>query len=102
MPGSRDEELTLRALKALFFTLHWQERIRPNWLRYPPTERNLELDLYHAPFKLAVEIQGPYRYRSVAGLADAAHSQAQQERDTFKRHRCQELGIKLWTVGLHL
>ncbi|MDP9358727.1 MAG: hypothetical protein M3R02_26305 [Chloroflexota bacterium] len=99
MPGSSYEDLTVRALKALFPNIHWQERVRPHWLKYT-TGNNLELDLYNEPFKLAVEIQGPHHFRSVAGLADAEHSQTQQDRDTWKRHRCAALGIRLWTVSI--
>ncbi len=100
MPTSSYEALTIRALKALFPAVHWQERVRPEWLRRPGTGNKLELDLYHEPFKMAVEVQGPHHFRSVAGPADAEHSQTQRDRDTFKRHRCAELGIRLWTVSI--
>ncbi|MDP9359630.1 MAG: hypothetical protein M3R02_30945 [Chloroflexota bacterium] len=100
MPGSTYEDLTLHALKALFPAVTWQERVRPKWLRWPVTGNKLELDLYHEPFRLAVEVQGPHHFRSVAGLADAEHSQKQQDRDTWKRHRCADLGIRLWTVSI--
>ncbi len=100
MPTSSYELLTIRALKAVFPGIRWQERVRPNWLKWPVTGNNLELDLFYEPFKIAVEVQGPHHYRSVAGLADAEHSQKQQDRDTFKRHRCAELGIRLWTVSI--
>ncbi len=61
MRGSTYEDLTLRALEALFPAVTWQERVRPEWLRWPVTGNKLELDLYHEPFKLAVEVQGPHR-----------------------------------------
>ncbi len=99
MPGSSYEVLTLRALRALFPHIYWQERIRPDWLKYT-TGNNVELDLFNAPFGLAIEVQGPHHYRSVAGLANDEKSQAQQDRDTFKRHRCAERGVKLWTVAI--
>jgi hypothetical protein len=99
MPSSSYEVLTVRALKALFPSTIWQERVRPDFLKYT-TGRNLELDLYHEPFKLAIEVQGPHHYRSVDGLASPEQSQAQQDRDTFKRHRCAEGGIKLYTVSI--
>ncbi len=99
MAGSSYEVLTLRALRALFPHIYWQERIRPDWLKYT-TGNNLELDLYQAPFGLAIEVQGPHHYRSVQGLASADKSQAQADRDTFKRHRCAERGVKLWTVSI--
>jgi hypothetical protein len=38
-----------------------------------------------------------HHYRSVDDLATREQSQAQQDRDTFKRHRCAEEGIKLYT-----
>ncbi len=100
MPGSSYETLTLRVLKVLFPTIQWQERARPNWLRNPVTGNPLELDLYDPVHSLAIEVQGGQHYRSVAGLADAEHSQKQQDRDTFKRHRCAELGIRLWIVSI--
>ncbi len=99
MAGSSYETLTKRALNALFPTIRWQERVRPSWLRYT-TGNNLELDLYHEPFKVAVEVQGPHHYRSVSGLSSPEDSQKQQDRDTFKRHRCAERGVKLWTVSI--
>src|SRR5680860_680180 len=99
MPSSSYEVLTIRALTAVFPGIQWQERVRPDFLRYT-SGRNLELDLYHEPFKVAIEVQGPHHYRSVAGLATADKSQQQQDRDTFKRHRCAELGIKLYSVSI--
>jgi len=99
MPGSSYEFLTIRALKALFPSITWEERVRPDWLKYT-SGFNLELDLFHPDFRLAIEVQGPHHYRSVAGLADANKSQAQQIRDTWKRHRCAELGVRLWTVSI--
>ena len=80
MPSGSYEALTLRALKALFSTIHWQERVRPNWLKYT-TGHNLALEPFHPGHKIAIEVQGPHHFRSVSGLADAAHSQAQQDRD---------------------
>jgi len=99
MSGSSYEVLTLRALRAVFPHISWQERIRPDWLKYT-TGNNLELDLFNAQYRVAIEVQGPHHFRSIAGLASSEKSQVQQDRDTFKRHTCAERGVRLWTVSI--
>lgn len=54
------EQLTIRALKALFPHIHWQERIRPDWLEYAPTKRNLELDLWEPKTRTAIAVAPIY------------------------------------------
>lgn len=100
MPSSSYEQLTIRALKALFPRIQWQERIRPDWLRNPATNHRLELDLWEPKTWTAIEVQGPAHYRDVKGLSTPAKAEAQRQRDTFKRDRCTELGIKLVEVSI--
>ncbi len=70
--------------------------VRPAFLKYPLTKRNLELDMYNAQLQLAVEYQGlqhtiymPFLHKDEEDFAK------QQRRDQFKRERCRELGITL-------
>lgn len=99
MPGSSYEDLTRQALATLLPGVHWQERVRPNFLKYT-TGRNLELDLYDPEHRIAIEVQGGQHYRSVEGMSDEEHSRKQQERDTFKRQRCADMRIRLFEVSI--
>jgi hypothetical protein len=70
--------------------------IRPDFLKFPKTNKNLELDMYNDQLKLAVEYDGCHHrkytkffHKSFQDFLD------QQERDKYKDQRCQELGITL-------
>jgi len=70
--------------------------VRPYFLRYPPTGKNLELDGYNKELGIAFEYQGiqhykytPFFHQTYTDFMD------QQNRDLFKKNKCQELGIKL-------
>lgn len=74
-------------------------KIRPDWLRNPKTNRNLELDCYNEELKISLEYQGaqhthftPFFHKTEADL------QKQIERDNFKKKKCEELGITFITV----
>jgi hypothetical protein len=72
---------------------------RPNFLRNPKTNRNLELDGYNARLNMAFEYQGiqhrvfPNRFHKTE-----EEFEKQQSRDSYKRKRLYELGIKLLEV----
>lgn len=68
---------------------------RPDFLKNPETKRNLELDMYNEQLKLAFEYQGKQHYQKVTYFQDTVDFKKQLQRDSFKKKRCQELGIKL-------
>jgi hypothetical protein len=78
------------------------EKIRPDWLKNPETQRNLELDGYNAEIKtplgkgLAFEYDGqqhhdysPHFHKSYQDFVK------QRQRDQFKDKTCRKLGILL-------
>ena len=74
-------------------------KIRPEFLKNPKSGRNLELDMYNNDLKLALEYQGaqhrvytPYFHKSYEDFL------SQVERDTYKKKKCEEEGIKLICV----
>jgi hypothetical protein len=73
--------------------------IRPNFLKYPKTGKNLELDMYNEDLKLALEYDGIHHRK----FTEFFHKTEQdffdqQDRDNFKEERCKELGITLIRV----
>ena len=60
---------------------------RPDFLKNPKTNRNLELDIYFPEQKIAFEINGGFHKLRMQKL-----------RDKFKQEKCIEEGIKLYTV----
>ena len=73
--------------------------IRPNILRNPETNRNLELDGYNEDLKIAFEYNGKQHYV----YPNAFHKTEQQfdnqlRRDAFKLDKCDEHGIYLITI----
>jgi hypothetical protein len=68
---------------------------RPDFLKYK-NGKNLELDIYNPELSLAFEYQGRQHY-SFTPFFHSSYNDfvKQQERDVFKRQRCEELGITL-------
>lgn len=73
-------------------------KIRPDFLKYT-TGHNLELDMYNEELKLACEYNGiqhakfsPFFHKSQQDFVE------QQNRDNFKKLKCEQLGIKLITI----
>lgn len=58
----------------------------------------MELDLYNAELKLAVEYNGEQHYHLVDGMNDAGELKEQRYRDRLKRKLCRERGINLIVV----
>jgi len=71
-------------------------KIRPDWLKYPKTNRNQELDGYNEELKLAIEVNGPHHF-SWPNHLDQTREQyeSQKARDQFKYQVCRERGIDL-------
>ncbi len=73
--------------------------VRPDFLKNPETGRNLELDLYNAKLKLAVEYNGEQHYV----FPNCFHKTEtefinQVRRDQYKKQKCSELNIHLINV----
>lgn len=74
-------------------------KIKPNWLKSPKTNRNLELDCYNSQLRIALEYDGiqhrmftPYFHKKPSDFTE------QLWRDQFKNHQCQLHGICLIRV----
>lgn len=76
--------------------------IRPNFLKNPETNRNLELDMYCEDMKVAFEYNGVQHYHFIPGGFFHPNGEAdfikQQKRDRFKAKRCKEHGITLFVI----
>jgi hypothetical protein len=68
--------------------------IRPDFLKYPKTGKNLELDGYSKDYNLAFEYQG-IQHRKFSPLFHQTYQDFvdQLDRDGYKKKRCEELGI---------
>ena len=75
-------------------------KIKPDWLKNPNTERNLELDYYNEELKKAFEYQGIQHeeYEPFFHKGDINNFYKQQEHDRIKKQICQKKGIKLICV----
>lgn len=74
-------------------------KIRPSFLRYPPTGRCLELDGYNETWKIAFEYNGaqhdhytPHYHRDEQAFFDM------QQRDKYKEEVCKKKGIFLVSI----
>lgn len=69
--------------------------VRPDFLRYPKTGKNLELDGYNPEYQIAFEYQGVQHRKYSPGLFHETYEDfvQQQNRDAFKKKRCIEEGI---------
>jgi hypothetical protein len=70
------------------------EASRPDFLKYPLTGHNLELDGYNAELAIAFEYNGSqhYQYPNVFHKSEEEFEQ-QIQKDDFKRKACDEQGI---------
>jgi hypothetical protein len=92
-----NEERCRRIFKALLKKEF--KSIRPNWLRYPLTGKNLELDGYNEELKVGFEYQGQQHYKFCKHVhATQEDFEAQQARDEWKAEKCKELGITLIAI----
>jgi len=73
--------------------------IRPDWLRNPETNRNLELDGYNDELKIGFEYNGQqhYVYPNYTGQT-LEQFKAQVRRDIFKINKCDEQGVYVITI----
>lgn len=74
--------------------------IRPDFLRYPKTGKNLELDGYNPDYQVAFEYQGVQHRKYCPGMFHETYDDfvQQQNRDAFKKKRCIEEGIHVFYI----
>ncbi len=78
--------------------------IRPNFLKNPKTNRNLELDCFYRKKSIAIEYNGSYHYRYEPTFHKDGNKSFLEvrERDKLKKELCVKNGIRLicvpWTV----
>ena len=95
--NSRTEKLVFEYMKSIFAQFEIINNHRPDWLRY---NQNLELDIYLPELKLALEVNGIQHYEYVPYFHNNNEENfvKQQERDEFKKKRCEEENIKLISI----
>jgi Ca2+/Na+ antiporter len=73
--------------------------VRPDFLKYDKTGKNLELDMYNPDLKLALEYDGIHHRKFTEFFHKTEQDFIdQQERDQFKEEKCKDLGIILIRV----
>ena len=74
-------------------------KVRPNFLINPKTNRNLELDLYNAELRIAIEYNGIQHYKFTNRFHKTyGDFRRQQERDALKQQLSKENDIFLIVV----
>jgi hypothetical protein len=75
------------------------QSLRPDFLKNPYTNKNLELDCYNARMNLALEYNGQQHYRYTPYFhGDKKNFYSQVHRDDWKRKKCRENGVTLVEV----
>nr|QBK93917.1 MAG: restriction endonuclease [Pithovirus LCPAC406] len=94
---SKGEAECILVLELLFNTEF--HTVRPFFLKFPETCRNLELDCYNSELRLAIEYNGRQHYKW-PNFPNVTKEQfySQCGRDCFKVKRCNEYGIYLIIV----
>ena len=88
------EKLCRKAFELLFNNNF--PNVRPNFLKRKHTKRNLELDGFCEELKIAFEYQGEQHYKIIPGFrGNEITLKKQQERDAYKKQKCQEFNVKL-------
>ena len=94
---SRSEKLTREIFEKIMLTKF--PTIRPDFLKNPKTECNLELDGYNENLKLAFEYNGEQHYKFKKHFHRTEEDfKIQREHDEFKYKKCVELGITLISI----
>jgi len=71
-------------------------KIRPDFLKFPKTMRNLEIDMFNKSLNVGIEYQGEQHSKIVGSFKMSKKSLADYiERDIFKKQMCEKEGIKL-------
>lgn len=73
--------------------------VRPDFLKYDKTGKNLELDVFNSDLMIALEYDGIHHRKFTEFFHKSEQDFIeQQERDQYKEERCKELGITLIRV----
>lgn len=73
--------------------------IRPDFLKYDKTGKNLELDMFNQDLMIALEYDGIHHRKYTEFFHKSEQDFIEQkERDNFKEEKCKELGITLIRV----
>jgi hypothetical protein len=73
--------------------------VRPDFLKYDKTGKNLELDVFNSDLMIALEYDGIHHRKFTEFFHKSEQDFIeQQERDKFKEEKCKELGIVLIRV----
>lgn len=73
--------------------------IRPDFLKYDKTGKNLELDMFNQDLMIALEYDGIHHRKYTEFFHKSEQDFIEQkERDKFKEEKCKELGITLIRV----
>lgn len=95
--GGRNEN-RCRVILEKLYPGHKFHTVRPDWLKNPKTNRNLELDMYCHKLRLACEYDGEQHVRKTKFHKNNSEVTDQFRRDEYKQNRCKELGITLIRV----
>lgn len=86
------EELCCKILSEIYEVKF--EKIRPDWLKNPYTNKSLELDCYSYEYGVALEYQGIQHYKFPNPFHKAEQDFImQKQRDIAKKYMCESKGI---------
>lgn len=94
----RKEDLLYQKMKDLLFPSFAQElylKYTFSDVRFPDTNKPLEIDIFIPQFRIGIEYQGRQHYQDIPRVADF---DSQQRRDTLKKQECLKNDIALLEV----
>jgi len=96
---SKGETLVRDILEQTIYPGRRFPNIRPDWLKNPDTQRNLELDCYNRELRVGVEIHGRQHYEYTPSMHGTQEDfRKSQTRDALKRSLCARHGVLLIEV----
>lgn len=81
-PGEREMKILL---DSVLFDESYEDNFRPDWLKNPLTNYNLELDRYYPNLKIGFEFNGTQHRKK--------NNPEQWERDKIKKKLCAKAGV---------
>ena len=99
MPLSKPESTARALLRHYLPRERFVFNSRPDWLKYPPTGRNLELDIFLPARSVAIEVDGAQHGRHIPGLQSTfSDFVTQQSRDMYKLEACAHRHVALYKL----